>query len=152
MNISFATPEVFEVNFSDIRFVSMDPRSFLKLATILTVDTIEEIHRRWFFCIQAHGVISSIILLASRSNPQGPWDQNSQNIVWSACGWTYNHSVQHPPPRCIAQQKARVFNHDYYWHNMMLGRKFLSTGIKLTYDTGHMQWYDSTLPIHVVEV
>jgi hypothetical protein len=32
---------------------------------------------------------------------------------------------------------------------MILGMNFLSkTGIKLEYDSGHMQWYASTLPIH----
>ena len=63
-----------------------------------------------------------------------------------------NHAW-HPPPRVwqkryIAWQKALVFNDDFCNYDMILRTSFLSkTGIKLDYDSGQMQRYNSKLPM-----
>ena len=59
------------------------------------------------------------------------------------------HLPEFDKTKHIAQQKALVFNNYSCWHDMILGTNFFSkTGIKLDYDTGHRQWYNSALPMH----
>ncbi len=51
--------------------------------------------------------------------------------------------------RQISQQKALVLDHDDCKYDIIFGTNFLSkVRIKLNYDTGLMEWYDVTLPLH----
>ena len=48
----------------------------------------------------------------------------------------------------IGQQRALIFDSNSCKYDMILGTNFLSkAGIKLNYDSGNMEWYDSTLPM-----
>jgi len=59
------------------------------------------------------------------------------------------HLPEFDKNRGISQQKALVFHHDDCKSDIILGTNFLSkVGIKLNYNTGLMEWYDVTLPLH----
>ena len=50
--------------------------------------------------------------------------------------------------RHIEQQRALIFDNDKCKYDLILGTNFLSkVGIKLDYNTGNMEWYDSILPM-----
>ena len=50
--------------------------------------------------------------------------------------------------RRISEQRALIFDSDTCKYDVILGTDFLSkAGIKLNYETGNMEWYDSILPM-----
>ena len=50
--------------------------------------------------------------------------------------------------RSIAQQRALIFYNDTCRYDMIIGTNFLSkTDIKLEYESGNMEWYESSLPM-----
>ena len=50
--------------------------------------------------------------------------------------------------RRISQQRALIFDNPTCKYDIILGTNFLSkAGIKLDYENGNIEWYDSTLPM-----
>ena len=156
---SICSEEYFEIDLEEQTFTYRGPKSMpqgVNPTTIATADTIGAIRSRRLFRVLLDSGASKTFIKRS-AIPKGAALKDISTMVTTMGGRVQSTQVvtlrdlrlpEFDKNRRIDMQKALVFDNDNCKYDIILGTDFLKkTGIKLDYDTGHMIWFDTILPL-----